>query len=379
MATGDPRYNAVELERMFRDEGYDAIVARSGRNVAYLTGMRFPGTLGRLQDFANAPRAALVVWPRQGEPTLLASHIAAGVAARECWLSDIRGYTEYSESPYALAAQVLRERGLAGGRIGVERREFGVAQWDDFVAGVPGAELVDCTDALEAVRNIKTPAELALLRTAVEIQDAAHLEVFAGARAGDTERELHARMIAALLRLGSDSAHGMLQASTNRITYGGEGDTPINTGTAVRTDYVSYYNGYAANLSRMAVMGQPSAEQEALYAALLGVHRATITTVLRPGVEAREVYAFFRRQMEAAGHPHVAGLVGHSTGIWWHQEEPMLVPSESRPLRAGMVICLEPILDGYWHLQDEILIRDNGPEVLSVGFDTSRLFVMGSS
>ena len=39
--------------------GFDAVVARSGRNVAYLSGMRFPGTLGRLQDFAHSPRAAL--------------------------------------------------------------------------------------------------------------------------------------------------------------------------------------------------------------------------------------------------------------------------------------------------------------------------------
>ena len=82
-------------------------------------------------------------------------------------------------------------------------------------------------------------------------------------------------------------------------------------------------------------------------------------------------------QMEAAGHPQVAGLVGHSIGVWWHQEEPMLVPAEGRPLRADMVICLEPILDGFWHLQDEILIRDDAPEVISTRFDTSTLYEMG--
>ncbi|RIK38689.1 MAG: hypothetical protein DCC58_16335, partial [Chloroflexi bacterium] len=275
MAAGEPRYNAAELRRIFAEQGYDAIVARSGRNVAYLSGMRFPGTLGRLQDFTHAPRAAVIVWPASGEPTLLASHIAAGLARRTSWLADIRGYTEYSESPYALAAQVLRERGLAAGRIGVERREFGVEQWETLAAGLPQAELVDCTDQLEAVRNIKTPAELALLRAAAEIQDAAHLEVFSSVRPGERERDLHARMIATLLRLGCDSAHGMLQASTNIVTYGGEGETRIERGVAVRTDYVSYLEGYAANLSRMAVMGQPTAEQATLYARLLQVHQHT--------------------------------------------------------------------------------------------------------
>lgn len=377
MVAREPLYNSAELERMFASHGYDAIVARSGRNVAYLTGMRFPGTLGRLQDFAHSPRTAVVIWPREGEPTLFASHIAAGVARRHSWVADIRGYTEYSESPFVLAARAIVERGLAHGRIGVERREIGAAQWDAFAAELPYAELLDCTDALEAVRNIKTPAELALLRTAAEIQDEAHLEVFGSARSGDSERDLHARMIAALLRLGCDSAHGMLQASTNLVTYGGEGDTPIERGVAVRTDYVSYLEGYAANLSRMAVMGPPSPEQQALYATLLRVHRTTIASALRPGVEAREVYRIFHEQMDAAGHPRVAGLVGHSIGVWWHQEEPMLVPSEARPLRPGMVVCLEPILDGFWHLQDEILIRDDEPELISTRFDTGGLFEMG--
>ena len=148
----EPLYNASELRRMFDELALDAVIARSGRNVAYLAGMRFPGTLGRLQDFAHAPRAVLAVMPRDGDGTLVASNIAAGLARRTTWLEDIRTYTEYSESPFTVAGTVLAERGLAAGRIGVERREIGVQQWDELVAALPDAELIDCTDALEAVR-----------------------------------------------------------------------------------------------------------------------------------------------------------------------------------------------------------------------------------
>jgi len=373
----EPLYNATELRKMFDTLGLDAVIARSGRNVAYLAGMRFPGTLGRLQDFAHAPRAVLAVMPRDGDGTLVASNIAAGLARRTTWLEDIRTYIEYSESPFAVAGTALVERGLANGRIGVERREIGVQQWDDLVAALPEAELVDCTDALEAVRNIKTPGELQLLRNAAAIQDQAHLEVFGSAQPGETERELHARMIGAMLRLGAESAHGMMQSSKTLMTYGGEGDVPIERGDIVRTDYVCYVEGYAANLSRMAVMGAPSADQEEMFAIVRDVHRATIATMLRPGVAARDVYAFVRDHFVAAGYPKVSGLVGHSIGVWWHQEEPMLVPGESRVLRPDMVICLEPILDGFWHLQDEILITDAEPELLSHLFNTDRIFVMG--
>src|SRR5439155_18005874 len=141
-------------------------------------------------------------------PTLVASAIAAGLARRVSWLDDLRVFAEYVETPYALAAAVLHERGLGRARIGVERRELGADRWQELRTALPDAELVDCTDLLEAVRNVKTPGELELLRRAAAIQDEAHLEVFAGARPGDTERELHTRMIAAMLRLGADSAHG---------------------------------------------------------------------------------------------------------------------------------------------------------------------------
>jgi Xaa-Pro aminopeptidase len=377
MTARAPLYNAAELRRMFDETGLDAVVARSGRNVAYLSGMRFPGTLGRLQDFAYAPRAALVVWPRAGEPVLIVSHIAAGVARRHAWVERLHPYTEYQESPYCIAARLVVEAGLRGGRIGVERREIGATQWDELAAELPAAELVDCTDLLEGVRNIKTRGELTLMRQACALQDQAHQEVFESARPGDTERELHARMVAAMLRLGADSAHGMLQASSNPVTYGGEGPTPVNRGDVVRTDYVCYLEGYAANLSRMAVMGPPSAAQQELYATLRDTHRATIATMLRPGVEAQAVHAFVRERFTSAGHPNVAGLVGHATGVWWHQEEPMLVPGETRRLRAGMVVCLEPILDGFWHLQDQVQITDSDPVLLSDRFDTSQLFLMG--
>lgn len=165
----------------------------------------------------------------------------------------------------------------------------------------------------------------------------------------------------------------MMQGSRNPITYGGESDIDVMRGDLIRTDYVSYHDGYAANLSRMAVMGTATSAQEDMYALLLNVHRET-TAMLKPGVKASEVYDFVRDRFVAEGYPAVASLVGHSIGVWWHQEEPMLIPTEDRTLEPGMVICLEPILDGYWHVQDELLITDSGCELLSDGLRTDELF-----
>lgn len=361
---------------MFLEAGLDAIVVRSGQNVAYLSGLRFPGTLGRLQDFGHSPRGAIVIQFPNGEAILIVSTIAAALARRWSWLEDFREFTEYAEDPYVVAASTLRHRGLAHGRIGIERRLMGITQWEMLNGELPQAEFVECSGLLERVRNIKTPREVDILKHAARVQDEAYLEVFGTAQPGDTERELHARMLKALICRGAETAHGIMQTSGNPVTYGGESDVPVQTGDVVRTDYVSYCEGYAANLSRMAVMGRPTASQQEFYALLLSIHRETIARMLRPGVKACDIYAFVRERCIAAGFPAVAPLVGHNIGVWWHQEEPMLVPGEQRTLGPGMVICLEPIVDGFWHLQDEVLITEDGCELLSHLFDTDTLFTM---
>ena len=375
MVRSAPLYDESRLEQVFSD-GLDALVARSGENVSYLSGLRFPGTLGRLQDFAHSPRGAIVIRFPGGSTTLIVSRIAAPLAQRTSWLDDVREFTEYKDDPFRLVAATLRERGLADGRIGIERRLLTVPQSETLVEELPGAEFVDCSDRLMRVRNVKTPAEVALMRAAAHAQDEAHLDVFESARPGDTERELHARMLHALALHGAESAHGMMQSSRNPVTYGGEGDVQVEFGDAVRTDYVSYHEGYAANLSRMAVMGTPAAEHEEMYDLLLSVHRDTIASMLRPAVKAADVYEFVRGRFVDAGFPSVAPLVGHGIGLWWHQEEPMFIPVESRTLEPGMVVCLEPILDGYWHVQDELLITDTGCELVSDRFRTDELFQM---
>ena len=56
----------------------------------------------------------------------------------------------------------------------------------------------------------------------------------------------------------------------------------------------------------------------------------------------------------------------------------MLVPNESGALEPGMVVCLEPVVDGFWHLQDELLITEGRVRVhLPTGSIRMTLFVMG--
>jgi hypothetical protein len=73
------------------------------------------------------------------------------------------------------------------------------------------------------------------------------------------------------------------------------------------------------------------------------------------------------------GFPEFARAGGF--GAWWHQQEPILARGRDTVLEEGMVLAVEPITER-WYLQDMIVVRAAGPELLSDTFPTDELFVI---
>ena len=195
-------------------------------------------------------------------------------------------------------------------------------------------------------------------------------------RAGDSEREVHARLIAACLRNGANWAHGILNSSRNTVVYGGESDFTFEPGDVVRNDYVAWYGGYPGHQSRSVVLGEPSPTRLREYQTVRDIYRATVAAA-RPGVLANEVHGFAQRAFDDAG-AGVGGRVsiaGHSVGSWWHQQPPYLVPACEIPIEAGMVLAFEPHVNEY-HIQDMFLITEDGSENLSPHFSTDEMLVI---
>jgi Xaa-Pro aminopeptidase len=92
-------------------------------------------------------------------------------------------------------------------------------------------------------------------------------------------------------------------------------------------------------------------------------------------VTAGEVYAYVVESFAEAGFAYEMILAGHSVGAWWHQQAPIIASGEPTPLEAGMVIAMEPHVN-HWHIQDMLLIRDDGPELLSTRFPTDDPFIV---
>lgn len=366
--------NVARLQERMDRHRLAAVVARSGQNFTYLSGLAYPGTLARHLDLPDSPRGVLLLWPRQGEPVIVLNKIAEGLTRRDSWVERIEVYDAYRESPYARLCRIIEELGLARERIGFEKNYVSAAHWEEVQRHLPQLQMVDCVRMMDEVRWVKTPGEIARLKAGADLLDEAYLEVFPTVRPGETERAVHGRIIASCLRRGASWAHGILNASTNLIPYAGESDVAFRPGDIVRTDYVAYVDGYPGHQSRNAVLGRPSPQQRQEYAIVRDIYRMTIDRC-RPGVRAGDLYEFVVKEFARHGWEYTTSLVGHGVGCWWHQQEPILARGSDVVLEDGMVLALEPHKD-YWHIQDLVVVRAGGPLLISDRFPTDEMFVI---
>jgi Xaa-Pro aminopeptidase len=373
-AKAAPTANVERLNAIMDAEGLDALVLRSGQNFTYLTGVVYPGTLARLQDLTDSARGVILLWPRHGDPVIVANKTAAGLARRDSRIERIELCEGYVESPYDRLARIVPEVGLGSARIGLEQDYVSARDWALVAARLPDARLQDCSAMMNRVRWIKTPAEVDRIRRAADLLDDAYRQVFTRIRPGDTERKVHADMMATCLGLGFEWAHGILNTDKNTIPYAGESDTVIQKGDVIRTDYVAYLSGYPGHQSRNVIVGAPTPRQREDYRINLEIYRDTIDRC-RAGARVGDLYDHVMREFERYGWTYNSLLIGHGVGAWWHQQEPILRRGSDLILEEGMVLALEPHKD-YWHVQDMILVGRGAPTLLSAAFDTDEPWIV---
>jgi Xaa-Pro aminopeptidase len=366
--------NVSRLERYMEANGLEAIAVRTGVNFTYLSGIALPGTLARHLDIANTVRGFMLVWPRKGDPIVVLDSFAEKVVARDSWVDNIVVYKAYTESLYTRVANVLEDLGMAAARVGFETDGVSAAHHAEIHRALPKLQMIDCSRMMDEVRWIKTPGEIELQKKLADMLDDVLLEIFPTISAGESEREVHARVVESCLRHGFNWVHGILNSSSNTVMYGGEGDAKFQRGDFVRNDYVAYHKGYAGHQSRLAILGPPNDEQKKGYALTLDVHRRTIERCTA-GATAGDVYDFVFNEFKKHNIEYSASLVGHSMGPWFHQQEPVLRSGSDIVLEDGMILAIEP-QRLHWHIQDLVVIEQGKPRLLSDKLPIDQPFVV---
>jgi Xaa-Pro aminopeptidase len=316
---------------------------------------------------------------RGHEPVFIYCTIEEGHAKGESWLREFRGYTEFAEQPIAVLADVLRERGVDSGRIGIEKRFLVTKNYEELQQALPAAEIVDADPIFDRMRAIKTPEEIAWLGQTALWTDEAIGNAWAQARTGESEREIGDRMIAGTRDRGASGVvHLVLSTGPNAHKAHGEpGDMRLEPGGVLRTDFGVLWGSYISDLARTAFVHPARPQQIDTYKALEEAHQTVIAAMV-PGARASDIYALCRDACQQRGLTFTMPHVGHSIGLGVH-EQPMLHPYDNTRLEPGMMLMLEPLViadDGLYAVEDLIEVTEQGPRIWSRSRDWSEPLII---
>ncbi|MCS6931715.1 MAG: Xaa-Pro peptidase family protein [Acetobacteraceae bacterium] len=265
--------------------------------------------------------------------------------------------------------EVVEAMGLSRARIAVELRAVPAADAPALAAALPEAVLTDGSALLERLRAVKTAGEIALLREAGAITEAALSALVAEIRAGATREGLGRRFLALV-------AEARASAPLSAWEYLGFGPSPwavrdpLRPGDVVKADVGAVVGGYTADLARSFTLGPAPRLARELHAALLCGFRAG-RRLFRPGARLSDIHRSVLAAVREAGFPSYArGHFGHGLGASiWSEEWPYIAADSEAVLEPGMVLAFETpwYVDGIGGLiiEDMLLVTEDGAETLA--------------
>ncbi len=278
-----------------------------------------------------------------------------------------RAWDEAFCAPYANMQQETGDAAL-GIEDSIALREFRQLQ-DAF--SHEDARLIETDELICKLRAVKDEVEIARMRAAQRITDAAFAHIVAFMRPGMTEREVQIELESFMLRHGADDlafssivACGANGASPHAIP----GQTKLEAGQCVVLDFGAKAAGYCSDMTRTVFLGEPTQKMRDAYAAIRSANEQ-VEASLRPGVTGCEMHELAERVLADAGFANKMGHgLGHGVGLEIH-ELPVLSPRNKAALVAGNVVTVEPgiYVPGEFgmRLEDFGVVTEDGFEVFT--------------
>ena len=279
--------------------------------------------------------------------------------------------------------------------------------------GTGPTAIADARLLLQSLRRVKQPEEIDLIRQAVAVSVKAHNYAREIAQPGRYEYEIQAEMEHLFKLAGGGTAYPSIVASGDNacILHYVENNRQMQAGDLLLIDAGGCIDYYNADITRtFPVSGKFSAEQRILYELVLeaqlnaiaevqpgkpfnAFHDAAVRTItaglVELGLLVGDVDTLIEEKKHKAffmhGTGHFLGLDVHDTGILRNADKTW------KPFAAGNVVTVEPGIyvtpdyepvegqppvDDRWRgigirIEDDVLVTDAGPEVLTAGVPKS--------
>lgn len=367
------------LRQAMQQQGIDLAVYGWCPSFQYLTGV--------LVDWRGAPdlqpAGDLLVVPRDGEPALIASGrygTDGGPIANVQRYDAVVGYTDLLRTILGARADGVRKLALGA--------YLPTAAVTAAIEASGHPELCDASHLMDSLRMFKEPNEVDRLRKVARLTDEAMMKVVRGIREGVSQFDLRLEIEAEGRRMGATDVSfgpwvGFVKSGSPAtfpgLKNGQVTDYSVDKGlvanTAITFDVGFVMNGYCSDWGRSVYWGTPPARTRDAYAALRQAVGGTVAEMKDGNLRACDVYPAIERRLDVLGFGEEmrarlapSRTVGHQIGTEVH-ENPWLRPDSEEPLRAGMVMCIEPKLwlpgEYYLRLEEMVLITEKGAEFLT--------------
>jgi Xaa-Pro aminopeptidase len=344
--------NRIEALRAALDAaGLEAILVASGVNRRYLSG--FTGTAG-----------ALLFTPR-GQYLLTDFRYVTQAPLQAVDYEVVEHAPDMMDTVKAL----LAEAGVT--RLGFEERHVSYADWSSWSKALAPVELVPVDGLPEKLREKKDDDEIAVIREAAKLADAAYAHILHFVRPGVTELDLAAELESFMRKNGATGpSFDTIVASGERsaMPHGVASDRKLQSGEFVTFDFGALYRGYCSDLTRTIVVGEATDRHREIYGIVLEAQEHALANI-RPGMTGREADALTRDVITRYGYGEFFGHgTGHGIGLEIH-EAPRLSQRSDTVLEPGMVVTVEPgiYIPGFGgvRIEDDVVVTESGIHVLT--------------
>jgi len=350
---------APRLDRLraaFAAAQVDALLVTRLPNIRYLTG--FTGSAAMVLVTEQG-----VTFTTDGRYTEQSGEqlAAAGVEAQ------IEIGATQADQRDALAAAAA---GVA--RVGLEAHGVTWAQQRDIAGWFGAAELVATDHVVETLRLVKEEAEVARIRAACAIGDAAFAEVRPMLADGPTEQEVALALEWAMRTRGAsgNSFDPIVAAGPNAAKpHARPSARRIEPGELVVLDFGCIVDGYCSDMTRTVSVGPPNAASQRLVDVVREA-QANGRDAVRAGAAAADVDRACRDIIDSAGlGEYFVHSTGHGVGLEIH-EAPRVAKTAGDTLEAGFVVTVEPGVYvpgvGGVRVEDTLVVTYDGADPLTL-------------